>query len=88
MDYIFARAARLYTLLLLLISYDICCQWFVNVFHRMSDHWPDELKVPQGTLLTPAIPKLHEPMHLTANHQMYSLNYIPGVGMSDMECPE
>ncbi|KAF9542834.1 hypothetical protein CPC08DRAFT_738695 [Agrocybe pediades] len=31
---------------------------------------------------------LHEPMHQTADHQVYSLNYIPGVGLADCECPE
>ncbi|KDR70910.1 hypothetical protein GALMADRAFT_144380 [Galerina marginata CBS 339.88] len=40
------------------------------------------------TQLIPAIPKLHEPMHGTANHQVYSLNFIPGVGASDLETPE
>ena len=39
-------------------------------------------------MLIPAIPKLHEPMHGRKNHQVYSLNYIPGVGKSDMETPE
>ena len=27
-------------------------------------------------------------MHLQADHQVFSLNYIPGVGLSDCECPE
>jgi hypothetical protein len=27
-------------------------------------------------------------MHEAANHQVYSLNFIPGVGQSDLECPE
>lgn len=27
-------------------------------------------------------------MHEAVNHQVYSLNYIPGVGESDLECPE
>ncbi|KDR84217.1 hypothetical protein GALMADRAFT_54716 [Galerina marginata CBS 339.88] len=39
-------------------------------------------------LLRPAIPKLHEPMHQTKGHHMYSFNYIPGVGLTDGECPE
>jgi hypothetical protein len=27
-------------------------------------------------------------MHVATNHQVYSLNYIRGVGLSDLECPE
>ncbi|PPQ99613.1 hypothetical protein CVT26_009184, partial [Gymnopilus dilepis] len=38
--------------------------------------------------LIPAIPKLHEPMHEQKGHQVYSLNFIKGVGLSDCECPE
>lgn len=79
--------ASAFYLLLLLVSYDIVCQWFVNLSRRMNDHWPESIKMPPFAKLVPAIPKLHEPMHST-EHQMYSLNYIPGVGESDCECPE
>jgi hypothetical protein len=88
MDYIFASTIQQRTLLLILISYDIACQWFVNLFKRMTEHWPHELRLPPSTTFIPAIPKLHEPMHESANHQVYSLNYIPGAGLSDLECPE
>jgi len=93
MDYVFALV--IYTLILyfgtiarILISYDIACQWFVRLFRRMDEHWPTNLKIPPSTKLIPAIPKLHEPMHGGKNHQQYSLNFIPGVGKSDMETPE
>ncbi|KAF9536717.1 hypothetical protein CPC08DRAFT_652023, partial [Agrocybe pediades] len=88
MDYIFASTIQNFLLPLVVISYDIACQWFINIFKRMEEHWPEDLKIPSTTKLIPAIPKLHEPMHQTANHQVYSLNFIPGVGMSDCECPE
>ena len=87
MDYIFGSAIQGFKLLFILISYDIACQWFTNLFERMTEYWPTELQVPSTTKLIPAIPKLHEPMHEAANHQVYSLNYIPGVGQSDLECP-
>ena len=38
--------------------------------------------------LIPAIPKLHKPMHMQANHEVFSLNFILGVGKSDLETPE
>ncbi|KAF9536497.1 hypothetical protein CPC08DRAFT_652100, partial [Agrocybe pediades] len=54
----------------------------------MNEHWPPELRITSSTKLIPAIPKLHEPMHQTKGHQVFSLNYIPGVGLTDCECPE
>ena len=87
MDYIFASAIQNITVLFLLISYDIACQWFTNLFKHMQD-WPAHLTIPPSITLTPAIPKLHEPMHTAANHHAYSLNFISGVGASDFECPE
>jgi len=88
MDYIFGSTLQHVLVPLVVISYDIACQWFTNLFKRIESHWPQEIQLRLGTLLIPAIPKLHEPMHQTANHQGYSLNYIPGVGLSDCECPE
>jgi hypothetical protein len=88
MDYVFASAIRMTQLCTILISYDIACQWFVNLFKRMQEHWPQDLRVPASTKLIPAIPKLHEPMHGGENHEAYSLNFIHGVGKSDLETPE
>ena len=88
MDYLIALVVQAFALALILISYDIACQWFVNLFHRMDEHWPAALKIPPSTRLIPAIPKLHEPMHSRKNDQQFSLNFIPGVGKSDMETPE
>jgi len=88
MDYVFGSSIQQFLVPIILISYDIACQWFINLFKRIDTHWPEEIKPRPGTKLIPAIPKLHEPMHQTANHQVYSLNYIPGVGLSDCECPE
>lgn len=89
MGYTFGSSLTLFSLIpLILISYDIACQWFVNLQKRIADHWPTEITPPAATKFIPAIPKMHEPAHGKANHQMYSLNYIPGVGQSDLEAPE
>src|SRR6188768_2710582 len=88
MDYIFGSTLQRVLVPLIVISYDIACQWFTNLFKRINSHWPQEILLRPGTQLIPAIPKLHEPMYQMANHQVYSLNYIPGVGLSDCECPE
>lgn len=87
MDYIFASAIKATGLLLVAISYDIACQWFINIFQRMS-HWPEELRLRAGLNLRPLIPKFHEPAHLEKGHEQYSFNLAEGVGLSDGECPE
>ena len=88
MDYIFASAIQHIMLAVFLISYDITCQWFINLLKCILEQWPADLRIPPSTTLIPAIPKLHEAAHNTLNHQVYSLNFIPGVGLSDFECPE
>jgi hypothetical protein len=37
MDYIFASVVQKTALLFILISYDIACQWFVNLF-KQAEH--------------------------------------------------
>lgn len=88
MDYIFASTVRESGLQHVLVSYDIACQWFINLETRMASLWPDHIRLPSSIKLTPAIPKLHEPSHEAANHQVFSANFIPGVGKSDFEVPE
>ena len=87
MDYIFASAIKATKLLLVAISYDIACQWFINLFNRMFG-WPKELRPRPGLNLRPLIPKFHEPAHLDKGHEQYSFNLAEGIGLSDGECPE
>src|SRR5262249_30910631 len=88
MDYIFGSAVQRVLVPRILISYDVACQWYTNLWKRVGEHWPDEIQLPPSSKIVPAIPKLHEPMHNAANHQVYSLNLMPGVGLSDLEVPE
>lgn len=88
MDYIFASAIRNIQLLIVLISYDIACQWFINLWMRIQDYWPQELQPRSDLILRPHIPKLHEPSHQRKGHAPYSFNLSPGVGLTDGECPE
>ena len=71
MDYIFGASIQQFLIPHILISYDIACQWFINLFKQIDLYWPNKIKPRPGTNLTPAIPKLHEPMHQVANHQVY-----------------
>ncbi|KAF9038718.1 hypothetical protein BJ165DRAFT_1308956, partial [Panaeolus papilionaceus] len=56
---------------------------------RMSeDDWPAAFAIPPSTRIIPAVPKLHEAAHETANHQVFSLHYIEGAAEIDGEVPE
>lgn len=88
MDYIFGLVLKAVAIATLLISYDIACQWFINLFKRMTENWPDELKEEKNINIISAIPKLHIAMHERGAHEAYNFNYIPGVGLTDGECPE
>lgn len=88
MDYIFGLVLRTLTVTLVLISYDIACQWFTNLFKRMTEAWPMELRRNNNIKIQSAILKLHIVMHEKASHHAYNFNYICGVGLTDGECPE
>ncbi|PPQ82081.1 hypothetical protein CVT26_003681 [Gymnopilus dilepis] len=89
MDYACASVLRFVCVLLIILSYDIACHWFVNLANRICDHWPQELKPRPGVSLVPLIPKLHEKGHTqTKGHEQFSCNLRKGVGHTDGECPE
>jgi len=88
MDYVFTSTTRTLAVAILIVSYDIACQWFINLHNHIASDWPSELQPPKSTKLIPAIPKLHEPMHKKTNHQGFSFNFIPGVGLTNSEAPE
>ena len=88
MDYIFGSAISSLDLLLVIISYDVACQWFTNLQSRIDSYWPEEIKPKEQLEIRPLIPKLHEPAHERLGHEQYSFNYAAGVGKTDGECPE
>ena len=88
MDYsVMTGLSPFHGLLFILLSYDIACQWFVNFYRRMNHDWPEEYRMPDITFI-PAIPKFHEPAHEGKGHKQFSLNFIRGVGNSDLEVAE
>lgn len=71
----------------LLFSYDIVCQWFINIFSRLAGaDFPSHLDVglPKGRIQW-AIPKYHFNGHEEKDHNRFSLNLMPGVGRTDGE---
>ena len=88
MDYITILSLQLCILKLFLISYDIACQWIINLRRRVTDDkFPAHLRLelPTGPELRFAIPKYHFNAHKEKDHNKYSLNLMKGVGRTDGE---
>ncbi|PPQ87021.1 hypothetical protein CVT26_005108, partial [Gymnopilus dilepis] len=89
MDYMFWSSLKGTNLKAIVISYDIACQWSINLKDRMSviDEYfwifhSDEIKVMY------LVPKFHLPAHILFCRTVYAFNYAPGVGRTDGEAPE
>jgi len=88
MDWIFASGvAHFGALMNIIISYDIACQWFVNLAKRMSE-WPASQRLPNVTALTPLVPAFHLPAHKDENHEEFDTRLCEGLGMLDLEAIE
>ncbi|THU82586.1 hypothetical protein K435DRAFT_691219 [Dendrothele bispora CBS 962.96] len=86
MDYIAASLMRhISSLLFLVLSYDIVCQWSKNLLQRLKK-LPTSLRLHLTIrVLFFVIPKLHILGHLIKCQEDYSLNYTHGVGQTDAE---
>ena len=85
-DYVFsATYAHLSQSVKKVVSYDIACQWEVNLVQRLLT-LPDHIRpeIPDGQIRY-AIPKYHFSGHRGKEHNKYSFNLIPGVGRTDGE---
>lgn len=87
MDYILGSAIQGAALLLLIISYDIACQWFVNLYKRMKS-WPEEIRINPKITTRAVIPKLHIRSHQEQGHAQHCLHWTMGGGQCDCEGPE
>ncbi|KAF8951356.1 hypothetical protein BDZ97DRAFT_1684845, partial [Flammula alnicola] len=45
MDYIFGSMLQFVMVNLILISYNIMCQWYINLFKRINQDWPEHIKL-------------------------------------------
>ncbi|KAJ7799448.1 hypothetical protein B0H14DRAFT_3886073 [Mycena olivaceomarginata] len=86
MDYIVASAFRHFLrLLFFLLSYDIMCQWSINLKERLL-MLPPHLRLQLAHYYVKyVIPKLHILGHLKRNHEKFSLLYTLGAAQADME---
>lgn len=66
--------------ILILISYDIACQFYKNFFKRMMKNFPPTMQLDTDpSNISWAVPKKHIAVH-GPNHSQFSLNFLPGVG--------
>ncbi|PBK83209.1 hypothetical protein ARMGADRAFT_1038011 [Armillaria gallica] len=86
MYFVFALALQAFTTLLFgIISYDIACQWFINLGMRIAG-WPSNLKIDEPLKLMPVISKFHKPAHQVEKCHEFSCNLVKGMGNSDCSC--
>ncbi|KAG5649178.1 hypothetical protein H0H81_005641, partial [Sphagnurus paluster] len=71
------------------VSYDIACQWSINLWERMK-HYPCELHIDHkgNKFFRFMVPKFHLPVHVMACQTPFSFNFNSNVGRTDGEAPE
>lgn len=85
MDFIFACAMRHFLRLGKLVTYDIACQWSINLVERIAK-FPDHVYIPlPAGSIRYGIPKLHYHSHVTLDHSKFSLNFLLGAARGDGE---
>jgi hypothetical protein len=91
MDWIFASILlHIDPRLRKIISYDIVCQWWINLRSRLKHLPPPMRLVLVMALLRFVIPKMQIKGHLPKCQTTYSLNLVPGSGQTcgeGIECP-
>ncbi|TFK59939.1 hypothetical protein BDN72DRAFT_780066 [Pluteus cervinus] len=92
MDYLFLLSLNqkeLQELIDLVVSYDIACQWWINLLKRMLNY-SKAIQMDGGKLqsFTYLVPKFHLPAHITSCQTRYSFNFHQHVGRTDGESPE
>ncbi|KAJ6468859.1 hypothetical protein C8R45DRAFT_1105497 [Mycena sanguinolenta] len=91
MDYMLWKSLAGYDdLVELVVSYDIVCQWSINIWVRLARYRP-ELQDRAGNgyrYWVWLIPKFHLPAHIEACNILYSFDLSPYVAQTDGEAPE
>jgi hypothetical protein len=89
MDFLWLWSLQYVYMLWLLVSYDIACQWSINLFARilLYPQWAQDLNL-EGRKITFLVPKFHLPAHIPTCRTRFSHNFTPGVGATDSESIE
>ena len=80
MDYILLSALVGIVIPLVIITYDIACQWSKNLQKRMLDAFPESMRVPGNTTIATAILSWHINGHGEKCRENFCLSYMKGAG--------
>ena len=80
MDYIILSALLGVTLLRIILTYDIACQWSKNFKKRMTENFPEAMRISDQTTIDTAIPSWHINGHGQSCRQNFCLGYMKGAG--------
>ncbi|KAJ7836541.1 hypothetical protein B0H14DRAFT_2793727 [Mycena olivaceomarginata] len=89
MDYMFFRSIAGSPLLRFFVSYDIACQWYINIWQRLAAYEDPALTTdrPKDAFRF-LVPKFHLPAHIEACNLKFSFHLTRYVGQTDGEAPE
>ncbi|KAJ7248075.1 hypothetical protein C8J57DRAFT_1673431 [Mycena rebaudengoi] len=88
MDYMFLAGIKGTDLQRFYVSYDIACQWHINLWARMSQYDPVIQYRGSKKWVTFLVPKFHLPAHIESCNLQFSFNLTRWVGQTDGEAPE
>ncbi|KAF8197285.1 hypothetical protein K438DRAFT_1585309, partial [Mycena galopus ATCC 62051] len=85
MDFLLLTCLISFRLLLLILSYDIACQYAINFWQRMTG-LPESMRlsIPLANAWW-KVPNFHLPDHRPGCHSPYSFHWTPGVGLLHRE---
>ncbi|KAJ6493479.1 hypothetical protein DFH09DRAFT_1104473 [Mycena vulgaris] len=87
-DYMFFRSLSGTELVRFYVSYDIACQWHINIWTRMDTYQQELRMVDNEKFVVFLVPKFHLPAHIEACNLRFSFNLTRDVGQTDGEAPE
>lgn len=86
MDFVLSSGLDDFTLLYILLTYDVICQWKIKFFLERVAGLPSSICPTYGhNRIQFAVPKLHLPPHEAKCQAPHSLNFKPGAGETDGE---
>ena len=88
MDYIFFSSIAHLDISSYMISYDIACQWFKNLWSWMSSYLSCMQVDCINCSFMALAPKFHLNAHVEVCQTAFSFNLTPGVSWKDGEAPE
>jgi hypothetical protein len=89
MDYMFFRSIAGSPLLRFFVSYDIACQWYINIWRRLAAYQDPAITTDRPKeAFRFLVPKFHLPAHIEACNLKFSFHLTRYVGQTDGEAPE